>query len=149
MHKLNKWATWTELNYSLLLNAHCLLLSQTSLHSASQLAQSHSQTNRWTLHSEHALKIFSIISKTKFHFQNQVFHFSYYMDLGRFHEKKLLFFWILSKWGGGCQKFFVTFSEVHFWSIKGVHFLQNANNLNFKLFFRLYTWPTNQVFCLY
>ena len=38
---------------------------------------------------------------------------------------------------------------MHFWSIKGVSFLQNANNLNFKLFFRLYTWPTKQVFCLY
>ena len=33
--------------------------------------------------------------------------------------------------------------------MKGVYFLQNANNLNFKLFFRLYTWPTKQVFCLY
>ena len=38
---------------------------------------------------------------------------------------------------------------MHFWSIKGVYFLQNANNLNFKLFFRLYTKPTTQVFCLY
>ena len=38
---------------------------------------------------------------------------------------------------------------MHFWSIKGVYFLQNANNLNFKLFFRLYTWPTKQIFCLY
>ena len=35
-----------------------------------------------------------------------------------------------------------------FWSIKGVYFLQNVNKLNFKLFFRLYTWPTKQVFCL-
>ena len=39
---------------------------------------------------------------------------------------------------------------MHFWSIKGVYFLQNANNLNSKLFFFiLYTWPTKQVFCLY
>ena len=38
---------------------------------------------------------------------------------------------------------------MHFWSIKGVYFLQNDNNLNFKLVFRLYTWPTKQVFCLY
>ena len=39
---------------------------------------------------------------------------------------------------------------MHFWSIKGDYFLQNANNLNLKLFFfRLYAWPTNQVFCLY
>ena len=29
---------------------------------------------------------------------------------------------------------FVTFSKVHFWSKKGVYFLQNANNLNFQLF---------------
>ena len=36
-----------------------------------------------------------------------------------FTKKKLLFFWILS--------------------IKGVYFLQNANTLNFKLFFRLNT----------
>ena len=38
---------------------------------------------------------------------------------------------------------------MHFWSIKEVYSLRNANNLNFKLFFRLYTWPTKQVFCLY
>ena len=31
--------------------------------------------------------------------------------------------------------FFFTFSFVHFWSIEGGYFLQNANNLNFKLFF--------------
>ena len=42
-----------------------------------------------------------------------------------------------------------TFSLLHFWLIKGVYFLRNANNLNFKLFFRLYTSPTKQVFCLY
>ena len=36
--------------------------------------------------------------------------------------------------GGGMPKFFVTFSEVHFLSIKGVYFPKNANNLNFKLF---------------
>ena len=35
---------------------------------------------------------------------------------------------------GGHAQFFVTFSEVHFWSIKGVFFPPNANNLNFKLF---------------
>ena len=38
---------------------------------------------------------------------------------------------------------------MHFRSIKGVYFLQNANNLNLKLFSRLYTWPTKQVICLY
>ena len=55
---------------------------------------------------------------------------------GRFHEKKLLVFWILSKRGGGAlPNFFVTFLSVHFWSIKLVPFLQNDNNLNFKLFF--------------
>ena len=54
---------------------------------------------------------------------------------GRFHEKKLLFFWILSKWGGGVlPNFFATFLWVQFWSIKGVYFLQNDNNFNFKLF---------------
>ena len=37
---------------------------------------------------------------------------------------------------------------MHIWSIKGVYFLQNANNLNLKLPFRLYTWPTKRVFCL-
>ena len=47
---------------------------------------------------------------------------------------------------GELPKFFVTFSEVQFWSIKG---LKNANNLNLKLFFRLYTLPTKKVFCLY
>ena len=46
--------------------------------------------------------------------------------------------------GRALPKFFA-----HFWSIKGVHFLKNANDLNFKLFFRLYTWPTKQIFCLY
>ena len=34
--------------------------------------------------------------------------------------------------GGRAAQFCVTFSEVHFWSIKGVYFLPNANNLNFK-----------------
>ena len=49
---------------------------------------------------------------------------------GRSHEGKLLFFWILSKWGGGHTQFF----QVHFWSINSrVYFLQNANDLKFKL----------------
>ena len=34
-------------------------------------------------------------------------------------------------------------------AIKRVYFLQKANNLNVKLFFSFYTWPTKQVFCLY
>ena len=49
--------------------------------------------------------------------------------------------------GGPCSNFLA--SLVHFWSIKRVYFLQNANNLNFELFLRLYTWPTKQVFCLF
>ena len=36
--------------------------------------------------------------------------------------------------GGGCTNFLSHFQEVN----KGVYFFQNANNLNFKLFFRLY-----------
>ena len=35
-------------------------------------------------------------------------------------------------------KFF--FELVHFWSIKEVYFFQNANYLNFDLFFRLHIW---------
>ena len=31
-------------------------------------------------------------------------------------------------------KFFVTFTSCAFWVNKGVHFFENANNLNFKLF---------------
>ena len=34
---------------------------------------------------------------------------------------------------------------MHFWSIKGVYFLQNANNLNFKLFFRLYVYVVHYI----
>lgn len=37
---------------------------------------------------------------------------------------------------------------MYFWSIKRVYFLQNANNLDFKLLFKLYAWPKKQVFCL-
>ena len=68
---------------------------------------------------------------------------------GKVSRGKLLFFFVQMRGGRALPKFFVTFSEMYFWSIKGVYFLQNANNLNFKLFFRLYTWPTKQVFCLY
>ena len=39
-------------------------------------------------------------------------------------------------WIGGGD-FLAPFQAVHFWSIKGVYFFQNANNLNFKLLFRL------------
>ena len=37
--------------------------------------------------------------------------------------------------GGALPKLFVTFSWVHFWAIKGMYFLQNANNFDFELFF--------------
>ena len=68
-----------------------------------------------------------------------------------FRKKSCCSFGLCPNEGAGraLPKFFVTFSSVHFWSIKGVYFLQNANNLNFKLFLRLYTWPKKQVFCLY
>ena len=56
---------------------------------------------------------------------------------------------LLYPWGEGPAQNFCHLFISAFWSIKGVYFLQNANNLNFKLFFRLYTWPTKQVFCLY
>ena len=46
----------------------------------------------------------------------------------------LLDFVQMKGWGKALPKFFVTFSYVHFWSIIGVYFLQNANNLDFKLF---------------
>ena len=44
--------------------------------------------------------------------------------------------------GRALPNFFGPF-QVHFWSIKGVYFLQNANNWNLKLFFRLY------IYCIY
>ena len=47
--------------------------------------------------------------------------------------KKLLLFWILSKWGGEGPAHF--FSPFHKCIFGGVYFLQSANNLNFKLFF--------------
>ena len=43
--------------------------------------------------------------------------------------------------GGPCPNFLSPFYSVHFWSIKGVPFLQNANNLNFKLFFYVVYMP--------
>ena len=36
--------------------------------------------------------------------------------------------------GGHCPNLLAPFQEMHFWSIKGEPFFQNANNLNFKLF---------------
>ena len=37
-------------------------------------------------------------------------------------------------------EFFGPFLELHFWSIKRVYFLKNANVLNFKLVFRLHIY---------
>ena len=36
--------------------------------------------------------------------------------------------------GGPCPIFLSRFHKLVFWSVKGVYFLQNANNLIFKLF---------------
>ena len=49
---------------------------------------------------------------------------------GRSHEKEtaVLLDFVQIRGGGALPKFCVTFSEVHFWSIIGVYFLQNANN---------------------
>ena len=54
-----------------------------------------------------------------------------------FMRKNCCSFGFCPNQGGGraLPKFFGSFSLVHFWSIKGVCFLQNANNLNFTLFF--------------
>ena len=48
---------------------------------------------------------------------------------GRRPEKSCCSFEFCPNAGGGA----LPFSQVHFWSINGVYFLQNANNLNFKL----------------
>ena len=45
-------------------------------------------------------------------------------DKGRFHEKKV----------ARILDFVQMILILHFWSIKGVYFLQNTNNFNFKLF---------------
>ena len=59
------------------------------------------------------------------------------VPLGKVSRKNvavLLDFFQMREWGRALTKLFVTFSWVHFWSIKGVYLLQNANKLNFKLF---------------
>ena len=56
---------------------------------------------------------------------------------GKSPEKSSCSFGFCPNEGQDLPKFFVHFSLVHFWSIKGVYFLQNANNFNFKLFLRL------------
>ena len=58
------------------------------------------------------------------------------VNMGRSPEKIPLFFWILSKKGReGPAQIFVTSSRGAFLVNKGAYFFQNANNLNFKLFF--------------
>ena len=50
------------------------------------------------------------------------------------NEKKSFFSGIARMRGGGvypCPNFLALFQEVHFWSIKRVYFLKNANVLNF------------------
>ena len=54
--------------------------------------------------------------------------------LGTFSRKNCFSFGFCLNEGGGPCQIFVTFSKVHFCSITAVYFLQNANNLNFKLF---------------
>ena len=56
------------------------------------------------------------------------------------NEKKTFSFGHCPNDGGGvypCSIFLALFLEVHFWSIKRVYFLKNANVLNFLQFFRL------------
>ena len=54
---------------------------------------------------------------------------------GWFHEKKVtvLLDFVHMREGGPCPNFCHLFI-IHFWSKPGPHFLQNANDLNFKLF---------------
>ena len=60
---------------------------------------------------------------------------------GRFPDKKMHIFGFCSHEGGGAlPKCFGTFSRGAFLVTKGVYFFQNANNFNFKLFFRLYIY---------
>ena len=68
-----------------------------------------------------------------------------------FPKKKELSIWTLSKWGGSLPNFFWHIFISAFLVIKRSLYsiYLYANNLNFKLFFMLYTWPTKQVFCLY
>ena len=56
--------------------------------------------------------------------------------LGKTSQKKLLFFGFCPNEGGRgrCPNFLAPIHKVHFWSIKGAFSLQNALNLNFKLF---------------
>ena len=49
-------------------------------------------------------------------------------------EVAVLLDFVQMRGGWALPNFFVHFSQMHFWSIKGVYFLQNTNNLNFKLF---------------
>ena len=60
---------------------------------------------------------------------------------GRVPEKKtaVLLDFVQMRGGEGPAQFFWQLSMSVFWSIKGAHFLQNATNLNFKLFFKFHT----------
>ena len=60
--------------------------------------------------------------------------------LAKVSRKKaaILLDFVQMRGGGPCPNFLSPFHG-WFWSIKGVGFLQNASNLNFKLFFRWYT----------
>ena len=62
------------------------------------------------------------------------------LALGTSPQTKMFSFWHCPKRGGSCPNLGVLFQGVHFWSIKGVYFFQNANNLNFELVFRLFIW---------
>ena len=63
----------------------------------------------------------------KIFYLTQVRSFTEWTDSGKVSRKKvavLLDFVQMRQ--GGLPKFFITFSQVHFWSIKGVYFLQNC-----------------------
>ena len=73
--------------------------------------------------------------------------------VGWFHETKVAVLLDFVQMKGGraraLPKFFCHLFISAFLANKRSLFPQNANNLNFKVFFRLYTWPTKQEFCLY
>ena len=75
---------------------------------------------------------FQLIFKSKFYIREERFR-----DIFLRTKSILLGIARMSE-GGGSPIFLAHFQEVHYWSLQGVYFLQNASNLNFKLFFRLY-----------
>ena len=65
------------------------------------------------------------------------------LALGTYPQTKMFSFWHCPKRGGwSYPNLLVLFQGVYFWSIKGVYFFQNANNLNFEVIFRLFIWGT-------